>query len=115
MYDILFIGLVHKSAKLFTHGNVSVSGVLSHFINSSTSLVCELFMFEKNVNFTFILVLFHIFKKRHLKWSSLKLQTFNLCFSIHYLKRPGAALDSGSIVANLVLDDPTRVVQVRCS
>lgn len=33
-------------------------------------------------------------------------------FSVHYLKRPGAVLDSGSIVANLVLDDPTRVVQV---
>ena len=33
-------------------------------------------------------------------------------YSVHYLKRPGAVLDSGSIVANLVLDDPTRVVQV---
>ena len=33
-------------------------------------------------------------------------------FSIHYVKRPGAVLDSGSVVANLQLDDPTRVVQV---
>ena len=32
--------------------------------------------------------------------------------SIHYVKRPGAVLDSGSTVATLVLDDPTRVVQV---
>ncbi|XP_052244589.1 acetyl-CoA carboxylase-like isoform X1 [Dreissena polymorpha] len=30
---------------------------------------------------------------------------------IHYVKRPGAVLDSGSLVANLTLDDPTRVVQ----
>ena len=28
------------------------------------------------------------------------------------MKRPGAVLDSGSVVANLQLDDPTRVVQV---
>ena len=34
-------------------------------------------------------------------------------FSVHYVKRSGAVLDSGSIVANLVLDDPTRVVQVQ--
>ena len=33
-------------------------------------------------------------------------------FSIHYVKRPGTVLDSGSVVANLQLDDPTRVVQV---
>ncbi|XP_060601349.1 acetyl-CoA carboxylase-like isoform X2 [Ruditapes philippinarum] len=32
---------------------------------------------------------------------------------VHYLKRPGAVLDSGTIVANLVLDDPTRVVQAK--
>ena len=30
------------------------------------------------------------------------------------MKRPGAVLDSGSVVANLQLDDPTRVVQVTC-
>ncbi|XP_052810901.1 acetyl-CoA carboxylase-like isoform X2 [Mya arenaria] len=32
---------------------------------------------------------------------------------IQYVKRPGAVLDSGGIVANLVLDDPTRVVQAK--
>ena len=32
--------------------------------------------------------------------------------SVHYLKRPGAVLDAGCIVAYLSLDDPSRVQQV---
>ena len=31
------------------------------------------------------------------------------CCSVHYVKRNGATLESGSIVARLQLDDPTRV------
>lgn len=34
-------------------------------------------------------------------------------FSVHYVKRPGAVLDGGSIVANLDLDDPSRVQQAQ--
>lgn len=33
---------------------------------------------------------------------------------IHYVKRPGAALDPGCVIAKLQLDDPSRVQQVRC-
>lgn len=37
-----------------------------------------------------------------------------LCFrSIHFVKRPGGSLDSGSIVARLQLDDPSRIQQVQ--
>lgn len=32
---------------------------------------------------------------------------------IHYVKRPGAALDPGCVIAKLQLDDPSRVQQVR--
>lgn len=32
---------------------------------------------------------------------------------IHYVKRAGAALDPGCIIAKLQLDDPSRVQQVR--
>lgn len=31
---------------------------------------------------------------------------------IHYVKRPGAALDPGCVIAKLQLDDPSRVQQV---
>ena len=31
---------------------------------------------------------------------------------MHYVKRPGAVLDAGAIVARLQLDDPSRVQQV---
>lgn len=35
---------------------------------------------------------------------------------IHYVKRPGAVLDPGCVIAKLQLDDPSRVQQVRsCS
>ena len=34
-------------------------------------------------------------------------------FSVHYVKRPGAVLDAGSILANLQLDDPTKVQQAQ--
>ena len=33
-------------------------------------------------------------------------------YSVQYVKRPGAVLDGGAIVARLVLDDPTRVKMV---
>ena len=36
-----------------------------------------------------------------------------LYFSVHYVKRPGAVLDGGSVVANLDLDDPSRVQQAQ--
>lgn len=32
---------------------------------------------------------------------------------IHYVKRPGTALDPGCVIAKLQLDDPSRVQQVR--
>lgn len=32
--------------------------------------------------------------------------------SVHYVKRPGAVLEAGNIVAHLQLDDPSRVQQV---
>lgn len=32
---------------------------------------------------------------------------------IHYVKRPGAVLDPGCVIAKLQLDDPSRVQQVR--
>lgn len=32
---------------------------------------------------------------------------------IHYVKRTGAALEPGCVIAKLQLDDPTRVQQVR--
>ncbi len=34
------------------------------------------------------------------------------CCSVHYVKRPGAVLEAGAIVARLELDDPTRVKMV---
>lgn len=37
----------------------------------------------------------------------------SVCFSVHYVKRPGAVLDGGSVVANLDLDDPSRVQQAQ--
>ena len=33
--------------------------------------------------------------------------------SVHFVKRPGAVLDQGSVVAKLELDDPTRVNKVK--
>ena len=43
------------------------------------------------------------------------LPLFHCClfYSVHYVKRPGAVLDGGSIVANLDLDDPSRVQQAQ--
>jgi len=32
--------------------------------------------------------------------------------SVHYMKRPGATLDAGSVIAKLHLDDPSRIQQV---
>lgn len=37
----------------------------------------------------------------------------SVCFSVHYVKRPGAVLDGGSVVAHLDLDDPSRVQQAQ--
>ena len=34
-------------------------------------------------------------------------------YSVHFVKRPGAVLDQGSVVAKLELDDPTRVNKVK--
>lgn len=36
-----------------------------------------------------------------------------MCYSVHYVKRPGAVLDGGSVVAHLDLDDPSRVQQAQ--
>lgn len=38
---------------------------------------------------------------------------YSMCFSVHYVKRPGAVLDGGSVVAHLDLDDPSRVQQAQ--
>lgn len=34
---------------------------------------------------------------------------------IHYVKRAGAALEPGCVIAKLQLDDPSRVQQVSCA
>ena len=34
-------------------------------------------------------------------------------FSVHFVKRPGAVLDAGSVIARLDLDDPSRVQQAK--
>ena len=34
-------------------------------------------------------------------------------FSIHYVKRPGAVLDAGNMIAKLTLDDPSKVQQAK--
>lgn len=38
---------------------------------------------------------------------------FNFYFSIHFVKRPGAVLEAGSILARLELDDPSQKKRVR--
>lgn len=38
---------------------------------------------------------------------------YSVCYSVHYVKRPGAVLDGGSVVAHLDLDDPSRVQQAQ--
>lgn len=38
---------------------------------------------------------------------------FYFQFSIHFMKRPGAVLEAGSILARLELDDPSQMKRVR--
>jgi len=40
---------------------------------------------------------------------------FVLATSVHYMKRPGATLDAGCVIARLHLDDPSRVQRVSLS
>ena len=37
----------------------------------------------------------------------------SISYSVHYVKRPGAVLDAGSIISRLDLDDPSRVQQAQ--